>query len=49
MNDNKYEMRFEFAKKIWESSNNKKYSGSKKEKLEIERKIELMKQLMEVA
>ena len=45
----KYEMRFEFAKKIWESSNNKKYSGSKKEKLEIERKIELMKQLMEVA
>ena len=49
MNDSKYEMRFEFAKKIWESSNNKKYSGSKKEKLEIERKIELMKQLMEVA
>ncbi len=49
MKDSKYEMRFEFAKKIWESSNNKKYSGSKKEKLEIERKIELMKQLMEVA
>ena len=49
MKDSKYEMRFEFAKKIWESSNNKKYSGSKKEKLEIERDVELIKQIMEVA
>ena len=46
---NRYEKQFEFAKKMWESSNNKKYSGSKKEKLEIERDVELIKQIMEVA
>tara|TARA_Y100000768_G_scaffold374358_1_gene343989 strand:+ start:479 stop:622 length:144 start_codon:yes stop_codon:yes gene_type:complete len=46
---NRYEKQFEFCKKMWETSNNKKYSGSKKEKLEIETKIKLMKQLMEVA
>ena len=27
---NRYEKQFEFAKKMWETSNNKKYSGSKK-------------------
>ena len=46
---NRYEKQFEFAKKMWESSNNKKYSGSKKEKLEIEKDIKLSKQIMEVA
>tara|TARA_B100000508_G_scaffold97141_1_gene76071 strand:+ start:151 stop:294 length:144 start_codon:yes stop_codon:yes gene_type:complete len=45
----KYEKQFEFAKKMWETSNNKKYSGSKKEKLEIEKDIKLIKQIMEVA
>ena len=46
---NRYEKQFEFAKKMWESSNNKKYSGSKKEKLEIEKDIKLIKQIMAVA
>ena len=46
---NRYEKQFEFAKKMWESSNNKKYSGSKKEKLVIEKDIKLIKQIMEVA
>ena len=44
----KYEKQFEFAKKMWETSNNKKYSGSKKEKLEIEKDVKLIKQIMEV-
>tara|TARA_Y200000002_G_scaffold377667_1_gene383670 strand:+ start:2000 stop:2152 length:153 start_codon:yes stop_codon:yes gene_type:complete len=46
MNDSRYEKQFEFCKKMWENSNNKKYTGSIKEKVEIEKKIELMKQLM---
>lgn len=45
----KYEKQFEFAKKMWEASNNKKYSGSKKEKLQIEKDVKLIKQIMEVA
>ncbi len=46
MYDSRYEKQFEFCKKMWENSNNKKYTGSIEEKVEIEKKIELMKQLM---
>ena len=44
-----YKRQFEFAKKVWETSTGQKYSGTFDEKLQIERNIELMKQLMEVA
>lgn len=44
-----YKRQFEFCKKMWETSTGQKYTGSIKEKVEIEKKIELMKQLMEVA
>ena len=46
MKDSKYEMRFEFAKKLWESSTGQTYSGTFDEKLQIERKIELIKKLV---
>lgn len=49
MLDSRYEKQFEFCKKMWETSNKRKYTGSIKEKVEIDKKIELMKQLMEVA
>ena len=49
MYDSRYEEQFEFCKKMWETSTGQKYTGSIKEKVEIENKIELMKQLMEVA
>ena len=32
MKNSRYEKQFEFAKKLWENSTGKKYSGSKKEK-----------------
>ena len=49
MNDSRYEKQFEFAKKLWESSTGQKYSGSFDEKLQIERKIELIKNLVRAA
>tara|TARA_B110000211_G_scaffold127815_1_gene146832 strand:+ start:688 stop:837 length:150 start_codon:yes stop_codon:yes gene_type:complete len=49
MNDNIYEKQFEFAKKLWENSTGEKYSGTFDEKLQIERKIELIKDLVRAA
>jgi hypothetical protein len=49
MNDNIYEKQFEFAKKLWENSTGEKYSGTFDEKLQIERKIELIKNLVRAA
>ena len=46
MNDNRYEKQFQFAKKLWENSTGEKYSGTFDEKLQIERKIELIKKLV---
>ena len=46
MSDNRYERQFEFAKKLWENSTGEKYSGTFDEKLQIERKIELIKKLV---
>ena len=41
-----YKRQFEFAKKLWENSTGEKYSGTFDEKLQIERKIELIKKLV---
>ena len=49
MNDNIYEKQFEFAKKLWENSTGEKYSGTFDEKLQIERNIELIKDLVRAA
>ena len=49
MNDNIYEKQFEFAKKLWENSTGEKYSGTFDEKLQIERNIELIKNLVRAA
>ena len=49
MNDNRYEKQFQFAKKLWENSTGKKYSGSKKDTLEILDKVEQLKLLMRAA
>ena len=49
MNDNIYEKQFEFAKKLWENSTGETYSGTFDEKLQIERKIELIKDLVRAA
>ena len=49
MNDNRYEKQFQFAKKLWENSTGKKYSGSKEDTLEILDKVEQLKSLLAVA
>ena len=49
MKDSRYERQFEFAKKLWENSTGQKYSGTFDEKLQIERNIELIKDLVRAA
>ena len=49
MKDSRYERQFEFAKKLWENSTGETYSGTFDEKLQIERNIELIKDLVRVA
>ena len=44
-----YKRQFEFAKKLWETSTGQKYSGTFDEKLQIERNIELIKNLVRAA
>ena len=47
--DNRKIKQFEFAKKLWENSTDKKYSGSKEDTLEILDKVEQLKSLLAVA
>ena len=49
MKDSRYEKQFEFAKKLRESPTGQTYKGSFDEKLQIERKIELIKDLVRAA